>query len=172
MRDRLKDLIAGMTMGDSEIRGDRDNQNGRRDDAEPRALVPPSLSKSERNKILYEWNDTRAEFPDACVHELFEQQVDRDPAAVAVISKERRLTYRELNERANQVAHFLRKQGVGPDTLVGVSLERSAELVIGLLGVWKAGGAYVPPRYRLSAGTTVVHGGRCGDPDVANGAKV
>jgi amino acid adenylation domain-containing protein len=144
-----------MTMPDDKIRGAQDNQNGRGGNADSRPAAGPVLSESERNKILYEWNDTAVGFPAACVHELFEQQVGRDPDAIAVIFKERQLTYRELNQRANQVAHFLRKQGVGPETLVGVSLERRPELVIGLLGVWKAGGAYVPldtgyPQERLS----------------------
>jgi amino acid adenylation domain-containing protein len=84
------------------------------------------------------------EVPPVCAHELFERQAAQTPDAVAVVHGERTLTYRELNERANQVAHFLRRRGVGPDVLVGVSLERCPELVIGLLGVWKAGGAYVP----------------------------
>jgi non-ribosomal peptide synthetase component F len=109
----------------------------------PRSALS-TLSESERNEILYAWNDTGAEFPDVCVHELFERQVERDPDAVAVVFEGRRLTYRELNQRANQVAHFLRKRGVGPESLVGVCLTRSPELVVGLLGVWKAGGAYVP----------------------------
>ena len=82
--------------------------------------------------------------PDVCVHELFEQQAARTPDAIAIVSAEERLTYRELNERANQVAHHLRRRGVGPETLVGVCMQRSPRLVIGLLGVWKAGGAYVP----------------------------
>ena len=102
------------------------------------------LSEAERNEILYAWNDTRADFPDLCTHELFEQQVDRAPDAIAVVFEGQGLTYRELNRRANQVAHFLRKRGVGPDSLVGVSLKRSIELVVALLGVWKAGGAYIP----------------------------
>jgi amino acid adenylation domain-containing protein len=106
--------------------------------------APSPLSESERNEILYAWNDTDEPFPNVCAHELFEQQVARDPDAVAVVFEGRRLTYRELNQRANQVAHFLRKQGVGPESLVGVSLKRCPELVVGLLGVWKAGGAYVP----------------------------
>ena len=82
--------------------------------------------------------------PNACVHQLFELQALRNPDFVSVIAKDRQLTYRELNQRANQVAHFLRRNGVGPETLVGVCLERSLELVVGLLGVWKAGGAYIP----------------------------
>lgn len=115
----------------------------------------PFLTERERHRILYEWNDTREEYPDACVHELFEQQVARNPDAVAVVFKERQLSYRELNERANQVAHYLQKHGVGPESLVGICLERSPEMVIALFGVWKAGGAYIPldptyPQERLS----------------------
>lgn len=83
-------------------------------------------------------------YPDLCVHELFEQQAARTPDAFAIVSAEELLTYRELNERANQVAHHLRRRGVGAETLVGVCMHRSPRLVIGLLAVWKAGGAYVP----------------------------
>jgi amino acid adenylation domain-containing protein len=102
-----------------------------------------------------DWTDTDSAYPHACVHELFELSVARDPDAVAVVCNERQLTYRDLNQRANQVANYLRKRGVGPDILVGVCLERSLELVVALLGVWKAGGAYVPldpayPKDRLS----------------------
>jgi non-ribosomal peptide synthetase component F len=93
---------------------------------------------------LYEWNDTRAEFPTICVHQFFEQQVERDPDPIAVVFNELRLSYSELNQRANQIAHYLRKLGAGPERLVGVCLQRSSEMVAALLGVWKAGGAYVP----------------------------
>ena len=113
------------------------------------------LTEQERKRVLYEWNDTRADLPDVCAHELFEQVVARDPDAVAVVWRGQQLTYGELNRRANQVAHFLRGRGVGPDVLVGVALERTPELVVALLGVWKAGGAYVPldpayPQQRLA----------------------
>ena len=115
----------------------------------------PALTERERNQVLHEWNRTGAEFPDVCVHELFEQQVARTPGAVAVVFGEQHLSYQELNQRANQVANYLRRRGIGPETLVGVCLERSPEMVIALLGVWKAGGAYVPldpsyPQDRLS----------------------
>ena len=115
----------------------------------------PTLTESQRKRVLYEWNDTQADFPDACVHELFEQQVVRNPDAIAVIGGGKSLSYRELNERANQIANYLRKRGVGPDVLVGVCLERSPEMVVALLGVLKSGGAYVPldssyPEERLS----------------------
>jgi amino acid adenylation domain-containing protein len=102
------------------------------------------LTEGERHRILYEWNDTRADFPDVCVHQLFEQQVTRDPDAVAVVFKERRLSYGELNQRANQVARHLQTLGVGVEILVGVCIPRSPEMLIALLAVWKAGGAYVP----------------------------
>ena len=104
---------------------------------------------------MYDWNDTRTEFPDVCVHELFERQVARTPDSTAVLFEGRQLTYRDLNARANQLAHYLRKRGIGPEVLVGVSMERSPEMLVGLLGIWKAGGAYVPmdptyPPERLS----------------------
>ena len=92
-----------------------------------------------------EWTDTTVAYPrETCVHELFEQQVERTPDAVAVVFEDQELTYRELNERANQLAHYLRSRGVGPGTLVGLCLDRSLDLVVGILGILKAGGAYVP----------------------------
>ncbi len=111
----------------------------------------PMLTDRERTQILHEWNATAAEFPPVCVHELFERQASLRPDSVALVFGERQLTYRELNERANQLAHYLRKHGVGPEVLVGVCLERSPEMLIGLLGIWKAGGAYVPldPAYPM-----------------------
>jgi amino acid adenylation domain-containing protein len=114
-----------------------------------------SLKEAERHRILYEWNDTRTEFPAFCAHQLFEHQVQRAPEAIAVVFEDQRLSYRELNQRANQIAHYLRKLGVGPDSLVGVCMQRSTEMVAALLGVWKAGGAYVPldpsyPQERLA----------------------
>ena len=115
----------------------------------------PVLTERERARILYEWNDTRTQYPEVCVHELFEEQVARHPDSVALVFRQEQLSYRELNQRANQVAHHLRTRGVGPEVLVGVCLDRSAEMVISLLGVLKAGGAYVPldpsyPQERLS----------------------
>ncbi len=118
-------------------------------------VAAPASSESLRKQILCEWNETHADFPDVCVHELFEQQVARTPDAVAVVAGEKSLTYSELDTRANQVANYLRKRGVGPEALVGVCLGRSPELVVALLGVLKSGGAYVPldssyPEERLS----------------------
>ena len=110
----------------------------------------PMLTDGERHQLLGEWNDTRRDYPaTVLLHELFEAQVERTPDSVAVTFDELSLTYRDLNERANRLAHYLQTMGVGPDTLVGVCMERSLELVVALYGVLKAGGAYVPidPEY-------------------------
>ena len=108
------------------------------------------LTESERQQLLVEFNDTTAEFPqDVCLHQLIEQQVARTPEQVAVVFEEEKVSYRELNERANQLAHHLRSLGVKAESPVGILLERSVEMVVALLGVLKAGGAYVPldPEY-------------------------
>jgi amino acid adenylation domain-containing protein len=103
------------------------------------------LPTAERHQLLVEWNVTETDHPqDKCIHELFEAQVEETPDAVAVVFGDQQLTYRELNRRANQLAHYLRKLGVGPDVLVGICMERTIEMVVGLLGILKAGGAYVP----------------------------
>jgi amino acid adenylation domain-containing protein len=105
----------------------------------------PLVGEAERHKLLIDWNQTAREFPaNQCAHQLFEQQAARTPNAAAVIFADQQLTYAELNARANRLAHYLRGLGVGPDTLVGISVERSLELAIGLLGILKAGAAYVP----------------------------
>ena len=107
------------------------------------------LSGEEREQLLVEWNRTKLEYPASCMQELFEEQVRRSPEAAAVVCEEHELSYAELNRRANQVAHYLRKKGVGPEVLVGICVERGLEMLVGLLGVMKAGGAYVPldPEY-------------------------
>ncbi|QRK05609.1 amino acid adenylation domain-containing protein [Archangium violaceum] len=116
----------------------------------------PLLSEEERRRVLVEWNQTRTEYPrEASVHALFEEQVERRPAAVAVEYEGKRLTYAELNGRANQVARALRRLGVTVGTRVGLCAGRSVELVVATLGILKAGGAYVPldptyPAERLS----------------------
>jgi amino acid adenylation domain-containing protein len=103
------------------------------------------LPEAERRRVLEEWNDTKTELPsEQCIHEMFEQQAQRTPEAVAVICEGCSLTYRELNQRANQLAHALRESGVGPEVIVGVYMERSLEMVVALLGVLKSGGAYIP----------------------------
>ncbi|MFN6569722.1 amino acid adenylation domain-containing protein, partial [Dendronalium sp. ChiSLP03b] len=115
----------------------------------------PLLTAVEQ-QLLVDWNNTWVDYPsDKCIHQLFEQQVQRTPDAVAVAFENQQLTYHQLNCRANQLAHYLRSLGVKPDTLVGICVERSLEMVVGLLGILKAGGAYVPldpeyPTERLS----------------------
>ena len=114
----------------------------------------PLLDEEERRRMLVEWNDTRRDFVCACAHTLFEAQVERTPDGVAATFEGRQLTYSELNRRANQLAHHLRRLGVGPETLVGICVERSLEMVVGVMGILKAGGAYLPldptyPRDRL-----------------------
>ena len=114
------------------------------------------LTDPERHQLLVEWNDTKGEYPrDKCIHRLFEDQVERSPDAIALANADQQLTYGALNRRANQLAHYLRKQGVGPEVLVGICMERSLDLIVGLLGILKAGGAYVPlepdyPKERLA----------------------
>jgi amino acid adenylation domain-containing protein len=103
------------------------------------------LPDAERRLVLREFNDTEAAYPrQACVHGLFEAQAARTPGSVAVVFEGERVTYAELNARANRLAHHLRALGVGPDVRVGICVERSVEMVVGLLGILKAGGAYVP----------------------------
>ena len=103
------------------------------------------LSVQEREQIVVEWNQTGRPYPqDRLIHELFERQLENTPESIALIYEDRRLSYAELNAKANQLAHYLQRLGIGPESLVGVCVERSLEMVIGLLAVLKAGGAYVP----------------------------
>ena len=103
------------------------------------------LPELERDQLLVEWNDTQTILPQRlCLHQRIEDQADRTPDAVALCFEKETLTYSQLDRRANQVAHLLQQQGVGPDVLVGLCVERSVEMVVGLLGILKAGGAYVP----------------------------
>jgi amino acid adenylation domain-containing protein/non-ribosomal peptide synthase protein (TIGR01720 family) len=112
---------------------------------EQRIATLPLLTDAERQTILVDWNATEMDTPmDRCAHELFEDWVQRQPQAEAVRLEESFLTYQELDRRANQLARYLRSFGVGPDVLVGISTERSFEMVIGIMGIMKAGGAYVP----------------------------
>ncbi len=121
-----------------------------------RVSCVPVLGDAERQRLLVEWNATAAAYPgDASLPELFEAQAARQPEAVAVVAGDERVSYGDLNRWANQLAHRLRGLGVGPDVLVGICVDRSVEMVVGLLGVLKAGGAYMPldpasPRERLS----------------------
>jgi amino acid adenylation domain-containing protein len=110
----------------------------------------PLLTEQERRQVLYDWNATQKAYPqDHAVHQLVEAQAAQIPDAVAVVCGLEELTYRELNTQANQLARVLRRRGVGPEVLVGICMERSLEMVVGLLGILKAGGAYVPidPHY-------------------------
>ncbi|CAD5923718.1 non-ribosomal peptide synthetase [Planktothrix agardhii] len=115
----------------------------------------PLLTAVEQQQLLVEWNNTQVDYSQIkCIHTLFEEQVERTPDAIAVVFENQQLTYTELNGRANQLAHYLQKLGVKADTLVGICVERSLEMMVGLLGILKAGGAYVPldpeyPRERL-----------------------
>jgi non-ribosomal peptide synthetase component F len=109
----------------------------------------------QRKHFLASFNSTARAYPDKCVHELFERQVERSPEAVAVVAGQKQFTYRELNARANQLGRFLKRFGVGPDSLVGVCVDRSPEMIVGILGILKAGAGYVPldptyPSERLS----------------------
>lgn len=119
---------------------------------EEKVSLLPILTEVEKQKILVEWNHTKTDYPkDKCIHQLFEEQVEKTPDAIAVVFEEKQLTYKELNEKANQLGHYLQELGVKPETLVGICVERSVEMVIGLLGILKAGGAYVPldPNYPI-----------------------
>jgi len=123
---------------------------------ESRISSLPLLPAEEREQLLYQWNQKQREYHgDSCLHQWFERQVERTPAAVALVFDQVRLSYRELNERANQLAHYLRRLGIGPEVMVGLYVERSPEMVVAILGILKAGGAYVPldtmyPKDRLA----------------------
>ncbi|MEG4958745.1 MULTISPECIES: amino acid adenylation domain-containing protein [unclassified Microcoleus] len=105
----------------------------------------PMLAEAEREQLLFEWNNTKTNnFQNACIHRLFESQVMKTPDAVAVQLECRSFTYRELNDRANQLAHYLHSFGLKPDAIVGIYMERSLNAIVGILGVLKAGGAYLP----------------------------
>src|SRR5262249_15341804 len=114
------------------------------DPGRPLSRLPLS-SEEERRRLLVEWNDTAADFPNTkCVHHLFEEQARRTPDAVAVLLGEERLTYRDLDRRANRLGRHLRGLGVGSGDVVGLCVERSIEMTVGLLGILKAGAAYLP----------------------------
>ncbi len=124
-------------------------------DPNRRLVDLPLLGPTEQHQVLVAWNDTMRAYPsDKCIHQLFEKQVEESPDAVAVVFEDQQLTYRELEEKANQLGHYLEKLGGEPGDLVGICMEHSVEMIIGLLGILKAGGAYVPldpsyPKERL-----------------------
>ena len=108
------------------------------------------LSEEEKQQILCDFNNTKAEYPKGkTIHQLFEEQAAKTPDNIALVFEDKQLTYRELNEKSNQLARLLRKKGVKPDSIVGIMVERSPEMIIGIMGVLKAGGAYLPidPEY-------------------------
>jgi amino acid adenylation domain-containing protein len=120
---------------------------------EQRISELPLLTEAEKHQLIIEWNDTKTDYPrDKCIHELFETQVEKTPDAIALVfpstgsgrGEDQQITYRALNNRANQFAYYLQKLGVGPEVLVGICVERSVEMIVGLLGILKVGGAYVP----------------------------
>ncbi|MDZ8110295.1 MAG: amino acid adenylation domain-containing protein [Nostoc sp. DedQUE12a] len=118
------------------------------------------LSDIERQKLLVEFNNTQTAFPaNKCFHQLFAEQVERTPDNIAVVYKNQQFTYQKLNNRANQLAHYLQKLGVKPDVMVGICVERSPLMLIALLGILKAGGAYVPidPNYPLERKTFIIN---------------
>ncbi|HKP82176.1 MAG TPA: amino acid adenylation domain-containing protein [Pyrinomonadaceae bacterium] len=136
--ERFKVLLAGVVQG-----------------AGRRISTLPVLTAPELRRLLVEWNNTAKELGDVCIHRLFEQQVQRTPEAIALVFEERRLTYEELNQRSNRLAHYLLALGVGPESFVGLLLERSPEMIVTVLAILKVGGAYVPldpesPPARLS----------------------
>src|ERR1700730_12365731 len=114
-------------------------------DAEQRVWEMALLTAEQQEQVLVEWNRTEAEYPrEKTVAELFAEQAKRTPEATAVVCEGRTLNYRELDERSNQLGHYLRGLGVGLEVMVGLCVERSLEMVVGLLGILKAGGAYLP----------------------------
>ncbi len=109
------------------------------------------LSFEDRKKILWTWNQTDRDYPrESTIHEMVSAQANRIPEITAVTFEDQNLTYAELDRRSNQLAHHLQRQGVGVETLVGLYVYRSLDMVIGLLGILKAGGAYIPidPTFR------------------------
>ncbi|WP_341530410.1 amino acid adenylation domain-containing protein [Nostoc sp. UHCC 0302] len=110
----------------------------------------PLLTTKEQEQLLVKWNNTNADYPyDASLHHLFEQQVNRFPDALALISQSEQLTYQQLNQKVNQLAHYLKKLGVTTETIVAICLERSVDMIVAILAILKAGGAYLPldPNY-------------------------
>ncbi len=130
------------------------SSSGSRTSALERPLAEGPLEASQREKVLVEWNRTRSDYPDLCIHQLFEHHAHRTPQAEAAVFQGESITYGELDHRASRLARHLRMCGVKPGVLVGLCVNRSLEMVVALLGILKAGGAYVPldpayPKQRL-----------------------
>ncbi|MGD1912590.1 MAG: condensation domain-containing protein, partial [Rivularia sp. (in: cyanobacteria)] len=104
----------------------------------------PLLTTAEEQQLLVEWNDTSCDFSNLCIHQLFEAQAEQTPDKIAIVFESQQFTYKELNEKANQLAHYLKSIGVEAETRVGICLERSEKMLVGLLGILKAGGTYIP----------------------------
>ena len=122
----------------------------------------PLLTEREKQQLLVEWNNTARPFPeDQCIHQLFEAQVARTPDAVALVMGEERLTYRELDRRANQLANYLQRKDAGPGSLVGIAMERSPQMIVAVLAVLKAGAAYMPLDPRYPSERLAAHAARC-----------
>jgi len=113
-------------------------------DPDRRLADSPILTAAERQQLLVEWNRTQQDYPSQCIHQLFEAQACKTPNAIAVVNEHEQLTYQELNYRSNQLARYLQKLGVAPEVKVGICVERSLLMMVGILGILKAGGAYVP----------------------------
>jgi amino acid adenylation domain-containing protein/non-ribosomal peptide synthase protein (TIGR01720 family) len=115
-----------------------------------------ALTAQEQHKLLIEWNNTKADYPKyLCIHQLFEKQVEKTPDNIALVFEGQKITYQQLNDQANKLAYYLQDLGIKPEVLVGICLERSLEMIVGILGILKAGGAYIPldptyPKERLS----------------------
>ncbi|WP_009631984.1 non-ribosomal peptide synthetase [Synechocystis sp. PCC 7509] len=109
----------------------------------------PILTATERQQLLIDWNNTQQNYPDKCIQQIFEEQVNNNPSAIALVHNNEQITYQQLNEQSNQIAHHLQNLGVVPDVIVGICLEKSPLIIIAILGILKAGGAYLPidPEY-------------------------
>ncbi|ETX00693.1 MAG: hypothetical protein ETSY1_10315, partial [Candidatus Entotheonella factor] len=135
---------------------DQDHNKNMAADPDQQLASLSLLTAAEREHILFEWNRTQTDYPSGqCIHELFEAQVTKTPNAIAIVFDDQSLTYQQLNDRANQLAHHLQSLGVEPEVQVGICIEPSPEMIVGLLGILKAGGAYVPldhayPQERLT----------------------
>ena len=151
----MESITNSLAQNESELLANEYQASSSENNLEPDNLILPILKYSDKD-LLIEWNQTQTDYPQqACIHQLFEAQVEKTPNAVALIFNNQHLTYRDLNSRANQLAQYLQSLGVGTEILVGICIERSLEMVIGLLGILKAGGAYVPldptyPQERLA----------------------